>query len=169
MSIAAVMTSGPGSVFVDNRIHEQADALDLDLTNVASLHEELWIARASYTRRRTHDQDVSGLQCDRLRKDFDRGCNVENHVAGACTLNSLTIEPRLDLQSGSTRRQFVGRNKVWSECTGSIEVLPDRPLRRLRLIFPDRRIIEDRVASHETKSILSRHVATSLAEERHEL
>src|SRR6267142_2226040 len=104
MFIAAVKTNGPGSVFVDNWIHEQADAPHLDLTNVASLHEELWIARASYTRRRTHDQDVSSLQCDRLRKDLDRGCDVENHVAGACTLNSLTIEPRFDLQSGSTPR-----------------------------------------------------------------
>src|SRR6267142_6938552 len=106
MSIAAVMTSGPGSVFVDNRIREQADALDLDLTNVASLHEKLWIARASYTRRRPHDQDVSSLQCDRLRKDPDRGCDAENHVAGACTLNSLTVEPCLNLQFGSARRQF---------------------------------------------------------------
>jgi hypothetical protein len=114
MSIATGHNIPSESIFVDDPIDEQADALDLGLADVTALHKEFWIARAADAGRCTHDQNVSGLERDRFGKDLDRGRNVEDHVARACAQNSLTVEPGFNLQSGSRpaairRRQ---RNQV---------------------------------------------------------
>jgi hypothetical protein len=66
------------SIFVDDPIDEQADALDLGLADVTALHKEFWIARADAPRMCTHDQNVSGLERDRFGEDLDRGRNVED-------------------------------------------------------------------------------------------
>ena len=73
------------------------------------------------------------------------------------------------LQALGARRQFVGGDEYRTERAGAVEILADRPLRRLELIVAHRDVVEDRIAGDVVERLTSRDMAAALADHGDEL
>src|SRR5271169_1799790 len=66
-------------------------------------------------------------------------------------------------------RKLVCSHQIWTERPGTVEVLSDSPLRRLRLIVTNGRVVEDRIANHVVERNILRNMPSALTDNRDHL
>src|SRR5437868_6829563 len=81
-----------GSRLLSDRVAQHAEALDLDLHDVAVFQEHRRLAREADTRRRAREDQIARLQGDDLREISEDVAHVEDHLLGVTILHGLAIE-----------------------------------------------------------------------------
>src|SRR6266566_8830003 len=128
-------------ILVLDRIAQDPDSLDLDLANIAVSHPGGRLAGMADTRGRAGKQEVARLQRNALGRISDGFGDRKHHVRGVIGLHHLAVDPALDLEALAARRQFVGGDDPGTNAAAVVEVLPDVPLGRVALEFPDRALV----------------------------
>jgi hypothetical protein len=108
--------------FIYNWIRKDAQLFDLNLDEVARLHEQLWLARNADAGWRAGDNQVAGAQSNRLAEERDECCNVKDHVARVGFLNDRAVEARLQLEAICAGRNLIGPDERGPESTRVVEV-----------------------------------------------
>ena len=131
---------GEVDVPVGNGVGEPAQAVDLDLDDVARAH------RAGM-RRRSREQDIARLERDQAADIGELVGHAPDEVGRAALLDDLAVEKRAQLEVG--RIELIGRDELGAERAES--VLPLDPQHRAavgvaEVVQSD--VVGDRVAGH---------------------
>src|SRR5499427_7084470 len=108
--------------FVLDRIAQDADPLDLDLTNVAVPHPGWRLAGMANARWRAREQEIAGLERDALSRIDDGFGDRKHHVRGVVGLHHLAVDPALDPEALAARRQLVGGDDPRPDAATVVEV-----------------------------------------------
>src|SRR5215217_4913220 len=96
---------------VDDGVPKDADALDLDLDDVAGLQEPRWRAGVADAGRRAGGQQVARAQGERVGDQRERVADGVDHLVGAPVLDDLAVDPGLHVQSVAQVAHLGGWNQ----------------------------------------------------------
>src|SRR5882762_7609494 len=97
---------------VDDRVREDADAFDLDITDIARSEENRRFPCNTDARGRSGDDDVSGFQGHGLRASRNQRGHIEDHVARIRILKNSPIHAGPQSEPGRARWQLIGRDEL---------------------------------------------------------
>src|SRR5215467_4133671 len=120
--------SEPSVAFVLDWIAEDTNTFDLDLAHVAGAHPDRGLTGVADARGGAGDEEVAGLEGNRLCHVNERFDDGKHHVGRVVRLHHLAVEPALDLEPFARRWQLVGRHHPRPKASGTIEVLAHVPL-----------------------------------------
>ena len=125
--LRASVASGDGAL-IRYHVAQHAQPLHFNFADIAMPHPQRRLASGTDPGRRAGDDDIAGLEAEGLAQHRDQRGNVEDKVVRRGALHRLAIQPRLQSQAATARRQLVGGDEPRSKCTGRVEILAHRPL-----------------------------------------
>src|SRR5215218_8195064 len=153
---------------VDDGVPKDADALDLDLDDVAGLQEPRWRAGVADAGRRAGGQQVARAQGERVGDQREGVADGVDHLVGAPVLHRLAVDPGLHPQAVAQIAD-LGRRHHRAERAGVVAVLAEDPLAGELLRPPRREVVERGVADDGGQRLVGARVDERRADPGHDL